>query len=62
MVVLFASTIISCSDAISLINRVTQVVGLSKQQRIEIVQVINEQIPSCPVRIVLDERPKSSHR
>ena len=52
MVVLFASTIISCSDALSLINRLTRVVGLTEVQRTEIVQEIRKVIPSCPVKIV----------
>jgi hypothetical protein len=52
MVVLFASTIISCSDALNLIHRLTKVVGLSEVQRTEIVQEIRKVIPSCPVKIV----------
>lgn len=52
MVVLFASTIISCSDALSLIHRITSVVGLSEVQRTEIIQEIRKVVPSCPVKIV----------
>ena len=52
MVVLFASTIISCSDALSLINRLTKVVGLTEVQRTEIVQEIRKVVPSCPVKVV----------
>ena len=52
MVVLFASTIISCSDALSLINRLTKVVGLTEVQRTEIVQEIHKVIPSCPIKVV----------
>ena len=52
MVVLFASTIISCSDALNLIHRLTKVVGLSEVQRTEIVQEIRKVIPSCPVKVV----------
>jgi hypothetical protein len=60
MVALLLTTTISCSDALSIINRVGKVVGLSNQQRIEIIQVIRQSIPSCPLKIVPDERPKSS--
>jgi hypothetical protein len=49
MVVLFASTIISCSDAFSIIHRVTKVVGLTDLQKTEIVQEIRKTIPFCPV-------------
>jgi len=52
MVVLFASTIISCSDALTLINRLTRVVGLTEVQRTEIVQEIRKVVPSCPVKVV----------
>ena len=52
MVVLYASTIISCSDALNLIHRLTKVVGLSEVQRTEIVQEIRKVIPSCPIKVV----------
>ena len=52
MVVLLASTIISCSDALNLIHRLTKVVGLSEVQRTEIVQEIRKVIPACPVKVV----------
>lgn len=60
MVVLLAATVISCSDAFRIINRIGNVVGLSYQQKIEIIQVVSQHIPSCPLKIVPDERPKSS--
>lgn len=60
MVVLLATTIISCSEAFKIVNRIGNVIGLSYQQKIEVVQVISQQVPSCPLKIVPDERPKSS--
>ena len=60
MVALLATTILSCSDAFRIINRIGNVVGLSYQQKIEVIQVISQHIPSCPIKIVPDERPKSS--
>jgi hypothetical protein len=60
MVGLFATTIINCSDAVSIINRLTKVVGLTNQQRIEIIQTIQKSIPSCPLVIKQNERSKSS--
>jgi hypothetical protein len=56
MVVLFASTIISCSDALSIIQRITKVVGLTELQKTEIVQEIRKTIPFCPV--VIKKNPK----
>ena len=60
MVALLATTILSCSDAFRIINRIGNVVGLSYQQKIEVIQVISQHIPSCPIKIITDERPKSS--
>ena len=60
MVALLLTTTISCSQALAIIHRVTKVVGLSNQQRIEIIQVIKEHIPTCPFAVVPDERPKPS--
>jgi hypothetical protein len=54
MVVLFASTIISCSDAVSIIQRITNVVGLTQQQKTEIVQEVRKSIPFCPVIVKKD--------
>jgi hypothetical protein len=60
MIELLATTIISCSDAVRIINRISNVIGLSYQQKIELIQVINQHIPTCPIKIVPDERPESS--
>ncbi len=60
MVVLFATTIISCSDAVKIINRLSNVIGLSYKQKIELIQTVNQSVPTCPIKIVPDERPKSS--
>ena len=60
MVALLLTTTISCSQALTIINRVTKVVGLTSQQRIEIIQVIREHVPTCPFTVVPDERSKPS--
>ena len=60
MVALLATTVISCSEAFRIINRIGNVIGLSYQQKIELVQVISQHVPTCPLKIVPDERPKSS--
>ena len=52
MVVLLTATIISCSDALNLIHRLTKVVGLTEVQRTEIIQEIRKVVPSCPVKVV----------
>ena len=60
MVALFLSTTISCSDAISIVNRLTKVVGLTSQQQIEIVQTIRQSIPSCPLIIKPNDTKRTS--
>jgi hypothetical protein len=55
MVALLLTTTISCSDALSLIHRLTRVVGLTPIQRTEIIQEIRKVIPFCPVTIKKDD-------
>jgi len=51
MVVFLSTTIITCSQALNLINRVSSVVGLSDLQKKEIILELKKVIPSCPVKI-----------
>lgn len=51
MVALLLTTTISCSQAMSLIHRITKVVGLTEIQKTEIIQEIRKAIPFCPVKI-----------
>lgn len=51
MVALMLSTTISCSQAISILNRVQNVMGLTTQQKLEIMMELRKFIPSCPVKI-----------
>jgi len=54
MVVLTASTIITCSQALNIIHRIQRVVGLTEVQKTEIVQEIRKVIPFCPVTVKQD--------
>jgi len=58
MVVLIASTVISCSQAMNLITRLQKVAGLNQSQRTEIMREISKAIPSCPILIQDDVKPK----
>jgi hypothetical protein len=60
MVELLATTIISCSDAVKFMNRLSNVIGLTYKQKIELIMTVNQTIPTCPLKIVPDEKPKSS--
>ena len=60
VVVLLTTTIISCSEAFRIVNRIGNVIGLSYQQKIEVVQVISQHVPSCPLKIIPDERSESN--
>jgi len=51
MIPLFATSIITCSQALGIANRLTKVVGLSITQRTEIMKVIKEYVPNCPIII-----------
>jgi len=55
MVVFLSTTIISCSQALNIIQRITNVVGLTETQKIEIIQEVRKTIPYCPVKVVKDD-------
>lgn len=57
MIGLLATTIISCNDALGIVSRLSRSAGLSYHQRVEVIQVLQEHIPSCP--IILKEDGKS---
>jgi hypothetical protein len=48
------SLIITCSQAFSLVTRITNVVGLTPQQKMEIIKEMRKVVPSCPVTIQKD--------
>lgn len=56
MVVLLSATVISCSQALAIINRIQRVVGLTDAQRTEITQEIRKVIPMCPVTVVQEKK------
>ena len=58
MVGLYFATIISCSDAIGIANRLQKVVGLSYHQKVEVIQVLRQYIPTCPIKIETDGKRK----
>jgi len=49
--VVFLSTIITCNQALGIIHRLTNVVGLTQSQKIEIISEVRKVAPSCPVTI-----------
>lgn len=55
MVVLLTATI-TCTQAMSVIQRVTKVVGLTEIQKTEIVAEIRKVIPFCPVIVKQDKK------
>lgn len=56
MVVLLSTTIITCSQALNLITKISSVVGLTDLQKKEIVLELRKVIPSCPVKITNKEK------
>jgi hypothetical protein len=53
-------SIITCSQAFGLVNRISNVVGLTPQQKIEIMHEIRKVVPSCPVTIQKDVPKQTS--
>ena len=54
MLQLFSITIISCLQALTIFNRLDNVIGLTPTQKIEVIQEIRKVIPSCPILIQND--------
>jgi hypothetical protein len=55
---IFLVTFLSCSDVVGIANRIQQVVGLTYQQKIAIVNELRKVVPSCPV-IISPEKGKN---
>jgi len=51
MSVLFLTTILSCSDIVTIANRLVGVSLLSTQQKTEILLELKKVVPSCPLII-----------
>lgn len=45
------TTFLSCSQVIGIANRIQAIMGLTYQQKIEIVNELRKVVPSCPVII-----------
>lgn len=58
MVPLILSTVITCSDAVGIVNRIIFSIGLTPKQKIEIITELRKLIPTCPVTIKKDEATK----
>ena len=54
MVVLFLTTVISCKQAFGIIQRIQTNVMLNETAKIELIEMIRETIPTCPVTIKKD--------
>jgi predicted RND superfamily exporter protein len=54
MINLFLTTIITCSQAVQIINRIQNHINLSQQVKIELIETIRQVIPTCPVVIKKD--------
>lgn len=58
MIPVVISTIITCSDAVGLINRIASSIKLTQQQKTEVISELRKMIPTCPVTIKKDEQRK----
>jgi hypothetical protein len=57
---LFLTTVLSCSQVLTIANRLVNVSLLSNKQKTEILFELRKVVPSCPLIIQPNERPKSS--
>jgi len=54
MTALFLTTVITCSQAQSLLSRIQSQKNLPNDVKIEIIEQIRQVIPTCPVKIKTD--------
>ena len=54
MVALFLTTIISCKQAFGLIQRIQTNILLNETAKTELIEMLRDTIPSCPVTIKKD--------
>ncbi len=43
--------VLTCNQLVSIVNRLSIVIGLSYSQKIELIRVLTDSVPSCPVII-----------
>lgn len=48
---LLLTTVLTCNQLVSIVNRLSAVIGLSHSQKIELIRVLTDYVPSCPVII-----------
>ena len=56
MTALFLTTTITCSQAFNLLNRIQSHRNLPDFVKIELIQLIKETVPTCPVKIKKDSK------
>lgn len=54
MMSLFLTTTITCSQAFQIINRIQNHIKLSQPVKVELVEIIRQVIPTCPVIVKKD--------
>lgn len=60
MLEILSITIISCSQAFRIFNRLQNLAGLTPAQKIEIIGEIKKVIPSCPILIQNDTQKQTT--
>jgi hypothetical protein len=51
MEALLLTTVLTCNQLLTIINRLSIVIGLTYSQKIELIRVLTDSVPSCPVII-----------
>lgn len=48
---LLLTIVLTCNQLVSIVNRLSAAIGLSHSQKIELIRVLTDYVPSCPVII-----------
>lgn len=43
--------VLTCNQLVSIVNRLSAAIGLSYTQKIELIRILTDSVPSCPVMI-----------
>ena len=54
MVALFLTTVISCKQAFAVIQRIQTNIMLNETAKTELIEILRETIPTCPITIKKD--------
>jgi len=60
MVSVFLTTFLNCSQVFAILTKLQSIMGLTHQQKIEIINELKKVVPSCPIIINYNDGTKKT--